>query len=248
MCYRDDCMKKVLKYFNETNTKLNLTDFITIFVILFFYAILSFHNLGSFTSIDTYYYPKKGDIITIELEDVDDIIKMKSYSGTLCANYEISTSIDGIEYKFIGDVNGNGAFSWDDKRLVSKAKFIKIFFLNDSSIGEIGFFNNKKEYINIKNITYLDKNIKELNDEKEKIPSKISYMNSSYFDEVYFARTAYEYANGMKVYEWTHPPLGKLIQAIPIFITHKMSPFNYRLMSNISGILMILVMYLFGKE
>ena len=73
-------------------------------------------------------------------------------------------------------------------------------------------------------------------------------MNTSYFDEVYFARTAYEYVENIPTYEWTHPPLGKLIQAIPIFITKHLSPFNYRLMGNISGILMIIIMYLFGKE
>ena len=73
-------------------------------------------------------------------------------------------------------------------------------------------------------------------------------MNSSYFDEVYFARTAYEYKEDIPTYEWTHPPLGKIIQAIPMFITNHLSPFNYRLMGNISGIMMIIIMYLFGKE
>ena len=239
---------KIINYFNEENSKLNIIDYITIFVILLIYSLISFCNLGSFTSIDTYYYPKKGNIITIELKKFDDIIKMKAYNGYCNADYEISTSEDGVVYKYIGTINGNGAFSWNDERILSKGKFIKIFFLDDSSLGEIAFYNNKKELIKIDNITYLDKNISELTDESSNIPNKISYMNSSYFDEVYFARTAFEYANGFKTYEWTHPPLGKLIQAIPIFITHKMSPFNYRLMGNISGILMILVMYLFGKE
>ena len=73
-------------------------------------------------------------------------------------------------------------------------------------------------------------------------------MNSSYFDEIYFARTAYEYANGLRAYEWTHPPLGKLLQAIPLKIFHQMAPFFYRLMGNIAGILMILVIYLFAKK
>ena len=35
--------------------------------------------------------------------------------------------------------------------------------------------------------------IQELNDEQQFVPIKRSYMNSTYFDEVYFARTAYEY-------------------------------------------------------
>ena len=56
-----------------------------------------------------------------------------------------------------------------------------------------------------------------------------------------------QYVHNLKITEWTHPPLGKLIQAIPIKITNKMTPFHYRLMSNISGILLIIVMYQFGK-
>jgi len=106
---------------------------------------------------------------------------------------------------------------------------------------------NSKDLIKIKNITYNEKKINTLTDEYNTIPTQISYMNSSYFDEIYFARTAYEYVNGIETYEWTHPPLGKLIQAIPIYITKNMTPFNYRLMGNISGIIMIIVMYSFGK-
>ena len=62
-------------------------------------------------------------------------------------------------------------------------------------------------------------------------------MNSSYFDEVYFPRTAYEHLHGIKAYEWTHPPLGKLIMSIPIAI-FGMTPFGYRMLGN---------MYIFAK-
>lgn len=72
-------------------------------------------------------------------------------------------------------------------------------------------------------------------------------MNSVYFDEVYFARSAYEYANNLEAYEWVHPPLGKLIQSIPLHFLG-MSPFSYRLMGNIAGIIMIFVMYVLGKN
>ena len=83
-------------------------------------------------------------------------------------------------------------------------------------------------------------------DEAELIPEQLSYMSSSYFDEVYFARDAYELKEGIPLYEWTHPPLGKIIQAIPILITNYFSPFLYRMMGNISGIIMLVVMYFYG--
>ena len=47
--------------------------------------------------------------------------------------------------------------------------------------------------------------------------------------------------------EWTHPPLGKLLMTIPIII-FGFSPFTYRLMGVIAGILMIPVIYILAKR
>jgi hypothetical protein len=69
-----------------------------------------------------------------------------------------------------------------------------------------------------------------------------SYMNSMYFDEIYHGRTAYEYLQGVKVYETTHPPLGKLILTIGIRI-FGMVPFGWRFM----GTLYIFLKNMFGK-
>lgn len=44
------------------------------------------------------------------------------------------------------------------------------------------------------------------------------YLNSTYFDEIYHARTAYEHLHGMSAYEWTHPPLGKVTMMLGIQI------------------------------
>jgi hypothetical protein len=46
-------------------------------------------------------------------------------------------------------------------------------------------------------------------DEADVIPDSSSYLNSSYFDEIYHARTAWEHLNRIWPYEISHPPLGK---------------------------------------
>ena len=84
-------------------------------------------------------------------------------------------------------------------------------------------------------------------DEQIEVPERRSYMNSTYFDEIYFARTAYEYANNLEAYEWVHPPLGKLIQAVPIQL-FGMAPFFWRLGGNICGIMMIPIVYALAKR
>lgn len=241
-------MKKIKEILNEENNKLNIKDYLILIFIVLIYTIISFINLGNTISPNTFFKIESTNQVVIELKQADDIIRMKIFNGNENAKYQIYTSLDGKNYKYINDYEGKGVFSWQSEKILSKGKYIKLLFLDDSSIGEIAFYNNKKEKIKIDEVLYKNKKVSSLTDEQKTIPQKISYMNSSYFDEIYFARTAYEYVNGIDTYEWTHPPLGKLIQAIPIYITKNMSPFNYRLMGNISGILLIIVMYIYGKE
>lgn len=239
-------MKKINKLLNEENSKLNIKDYILLGIILFIYSIISFINLGSMESPNTFLSIDSTKQIIIELKNSDYVATMKVFSGNRNSQYQIYTSLDNKTYKYINDFEGNGSFSWQNERILETAKYIKILFLDNSDIGEIAFYNNSQKKISIKKITYNNKKITTLTDEENTIPNEVSYMNSTYFDEIYFARTAYEYVNGIKTYEWTHPPLGKLIQAIPIYLTNYMSPFNYRLMGNIAGIIMIAIMYIYA--
>ncbi len=84
-------------------------------------------------------------------------------------------------------------------------------------------------------------------DEHELWASKATYMNSSYFDEIYHPRTALEHLNNVYPYEVSHPPLGKLIISIGIMI-FGMVPFGWRFMGTLFGVLMVPVLYLFLKN
>jgi len=75
----------------------------------------------------------------------------------------------------------------------------------------------------------------------------IDYMENTYFDEIYFVRTAQEYLHLQLPYEWTHPPLGKLIQAGGILI-FGFDPFGWRIMGVIFATLMIPLIYFLGKK
>jgi dolichyl-phosphate-mannose--protein O-mannosyl transferase len=243
-----EVMKKIRDFLNEDNKKLNKKDFIILGIIVLIYTIISFYRLGDTISPNTFYLANIDDELVIELNNPDDIIRMKIYNGYCNAFYSVYTSNDNINYDYVMDIEGSGAFSWDSNKILKKAKYLKLTFTSSSSLGEIALYNNSKEKISIKEITSNSNEIvTTLTDEEETIPTTLSHMNSSIFDEVYFARTAYEYVNNITIYEWTHPPLGKLIQAIPYYLTKHFSPFIYRLMGNISGILMLIVMYLFGK-
>lgn len=73
------------------------------------------------------------------------------------------------------------------------------------------------------------------------------WYNSTYFDEIYHARTAYEHLAGTVPYETTHPPLGKLIISLGILL-FGMTPFGWRFGGALAGVMMIPAIYLLAKQ
>ncbi len=88
---------------------------------------------------------------------------------------------------------------------------------------------------------------KGLFDEQEKYDPTESYRSGTYFDEIYHARTAYEFIHGLPTYEWTHPPLGKIIISIGVSI-FGMNPFGWRFMGTLFGVLMLPCIFLFARR
>jgi hypothetical protein len=84
-------------------------------------------------------------------------------------------------------------------------------------------------------------------DEQGFVPEHVNNMNSTYFDEIYHGRTAYEFIHHLGVYEWTHPPLGKSVISLGI-IMFGMTPFGWRFTGALFGVLMIPLMYILSKK
>lgn len=172
-----------------------------------------------------------------------------------------STPIDKTKYVDLGSATVDGAFYWEDLDIRQTTNDIIITneeASRDVQIGEVAIvdgdgnlvpadsFRVSKVYTN--GYTSGVQNISEANDEQNQVPKKGDYTNSIYFDEIYFAQTAWQFHEHKAGYETTHPPLGKLIQSIPMFITGKMTPFNWRVMGVIAGIIVIIVMYFIAYE
>ncbi len=159
-------------------------------------------------------------------------------------NYTLLGSIDGETYTEITKMEDSSVFLWSDTELNTTLQYLKIVSEQGGSyIGEVQLYDQYGEKIQTVAATETSKT---LVDEASTVPGVISYMNSTYFDEIYFARSAYEYIHNIQVLEWVHPPVGKLIQMIPILFLG-MNTFAYRLMGNIAGILMIPVLYCLAK-
>lgn len=88
--------------------------------------------------------------------------------------------------------------------------------------------------------------IMQLFDEPHTVPEEPDYYNSTYFDEIYHARTGYEHLHGIHPYETSHPPLGKLFMSLGIWL-FGMTPFGYRFFGALIGVLMLPILYITAK-
>jgi len=221
-------------------------DWIIVGILVLVYSILAFSKLGTVTNPQTFLeFPNSEAEATIEIEgDAQEISKIRHYAGEEVGSYKILGSTDGETYTEITTMTDESVFLWSDTEINASLKYLKIVSLQGGSyIGEIQLYDQYAEKVSAK---AKGERSKLLVDEQETVPGVISYMNSTYFDEIYFARSAYEYLNNMQVIEWVHPPLGKLIQMIPVMFLG-MNTFAYRLMGVLAGILMIPVLYIFAK-
>ena len=240
-------MEKLKKLLNEKTIKMTKIDYIIIGIIIALYSILSFINLGTLKNPQTFCYLGNDKTLVFELTEKTNITGVKFYSGDIAGQYVIYGSLNNKDYDYITTLSSNGVFAWNDEIINTNVKYLKLLSISESYLGEVAFYNNK-QIINIKSVTKDNNKIKKVTDELETVPKQVSHLNSSYFDEIYFAQTAYDYKEKLEAYEWVHPPLGKMIQAIPVILFNKMSPFFYRLMGNIFGIFMLFIMYLLGKQ
>lgn len=234
-------MKKIITYFKNAISNQKVKDIIVLSIIIIVYSIVSFINLGSFSNPQTFsdIYSNKG--VTFELEK-ENVSKIRYFVGDREGSFKAYGSTDGISFSELGQMKGD-VLTWNDFQIDRSIKYLNIIGDNYGMLGEIQVYD---KFFNKIKAVGLSEGSEKLIDEPGTVPEEISYKNSAYFDEIYFATSAYEYANGKLATEWTHPHLGKIIQSIPVLV-FGMNPFTYRLMGNIAGILMIIVMYMFGK-
>ncbi len=74
-----------------------------------------------------------------------------------------------------------------------------------------------------------------------------TFPPEKYFDEIYYARAAEEYLTRKEIFEYTHPPLTKLIITLSTFMLGD-SGAGWRFLNLVVGALMILVLYVFAKR
>ncbi|HIJ59590.1 MAG TPA: phospholipid carrier-dependent glycosyltransferase [Nitrospirae bacterium] len=239
---------------NEFNSVINSKDILTMVLIAFLFSALYLHKLGDTKSPQTYWQPSaKGEGMFIDFNRVQDISKINYFYGITKGKIRIDSSDDFVNWQTITFIEPKGVFMWKSKDVNIKARYLSIITEEPSlMLYEIGLFDKSGNLIRgISPSTFVvmketKGSFRHLFDEQDLVPQRPSYLNSMYFDEIYFARTAYEHIHGIEPYENTHPPLGKLIMALSVKV-FSMSPFGWRFSSAIFGVFVVLLMYLMGK-
>ena len=235
----------------ERKAKLAVKDILLILLFMLLFAIAAFWRLGS-TRV-----PETCHILNFESEGSNEIVlgfeqdtyiaKMYVYLGytgrtVMSFSSQEDESNDWTVFKSNYEISDT--FAWNEILINRSVKTLGMVLTGNStaSIHEIVLVDAAGNRILPENATYYG----ELFDEQGLFPqgSRTSY-DQSMFDEVYHARTAYEFIHGLSIYENTHPPLGKTIIGIGIRI-FGMNPFGWRFMCVLLGTLMIPVVYLFA--
>ena len=228
------------------------------------YAVVAFWNLGdkespqSFVDMEgqsaVFSFPEKdsGDP-AVEAEDISGGMpaELLLFCGVGIGDYSIEVSDDQEGWYPVEVFSQDyvAVLKWHSVsvEMTRPWRYMRIHCKNGNPwLGEVAARNKEGQPM------MLSCDHTELTDEQDTVPSVLDYHNSSYFDEIYHARTAWEHLNGVWPYEISHPPLGKEILSIGILL-FGMTPFGWRFSGTLTGILMLPVMYrllrrLFGGE
>lgn len=224
-------------------------DLIIMLIITVIYSAIAFFNLGDMEAPQSgWTATQENEQYIFEFDKPVTIEKIWYYLGNYHNphfDFEILDE-NGAWVKVIEDFEMNSVFNWSDKEFstITSTTAVRMTSLStEASIWELTFVDSEGNYVTPSNSEVCPA----LFDETDIIPERESYLNGTYFDEIYHARTAWEFTQGLHTYEWTHPPLGKIFIMIGILL-FGMVPFGWRIAGTVFGIIMLPCIYIFAKK
>lgn len=233
--------------FLKESPRMSARDLVCAGIITLIYAAAAFWGLGDRQAPESFFeLSPSAASVTMQTEAPANAWQIRWYAGTDTGSFTAELSPDGV--------------SWSTLPVI-KQDYIAVLKWNTADIS--GGFENARYVrisargagVHIGEIALFDKNGVQLpltgggamTDEQELVPKRGTYMNSTYFDEIYHVRTAWEHIQNEKPYEITHPPLGKIMLSAGIRLWG-LNPFGWRFMGTLAGVLMLPLLYIFIKK
>lgn len=224
-----------------------------------FYSIFAFWNLGTIHCPETYWQPiEVYDSITFQLEDNPfDAIYWISGEGNnneneesyqIGANFQIIGSNDLENWEHITTLTNASFMEWQiNDGYIWDFKYIRIIANSKNVVlNEIGLRKaDHSGFINLKVIDFNENNpypAEALIDEQDCLVLEPTFVHSTYFDEIYHTRNAYEIAENQHLYASVHPLLGTSIIALAIKLIG-FNPLGWRIAGALFSLLMLPLFY-----
>ncbi len=227
---------------------LNRQDYINISILIFIFAFLAFFRLGNTYAPQSFYTTNtENRDIVLDFGEYTDIGSVSVFLGNLnTRHFSISAfnEVTGAWELINSDTTAESVFAWNKIDLNYRLRYLGIVATDEEAV------LNEMVFQKVDGTVILPVNSQEypeLFDEQDMFPEVKTYMTGTMFDEVYHGRTAYEFLHGLTTYETTHPHLGKILISLGVAI-FGMTPFGWRFMPVIFGIMILPLMYLFAKK
>ena len=247
--------------------KMSRRDVFPMLLIIAVYALVAFTGLGRNSNPQTFCsFEKKGQAVVFHTENTAGVGGVMYYTGLgSSGGYTLSFSADGRSWTDVPPESEEDTYSMEQGHAdlfkwfyretdFPEARYVRItadITRTDTvlELGEFCLYDTAGNAVDPRDIqiTTGPAGADCLFDEQSLVPAESTYLNSTYFDEIYHARTAYEHIRNMEPYEVSHPPLGKLIIAAGIEM-FGMTPFGWRFMGTLFGVAMLAILYIFIKN
>jgi len=227
-------------------------DSLSVLLITAAYALTAFAGLGDKHAPENFcQFTEQGSYALIELDAPTRLGSVRYYAGLHTGNYYLQVSANGAEYIDAATLEQGHAdvFKWCDADISSacgKVQYLRIVSDGPLWMGELALYDADGVRISADTLSY-PPGCDTLFDEQTLVPDTLRYTNSTYFDEIYHVRTAYEHIESESPYEISHPPLGKLLLGLGIRL-FGLNPFGWRFSGTLIGVLMLPALYLFLKK
>jgi len=217
------------------------------------YGVVAFLGLGDLKApVNRCEFPEWGSTVTIEFPETVRLSRLRWFSGVRTGRCYVYFSEDGVDAEQAGELVQDYVavlkwHDWEPELPGVPVKTLQLVADSPLDIAELAIYDTRGERVDPATLR-CSENAAPLFDEQSLVPEEgYSFRNSSYFDEIYHPRTAYEHIAGMRPYEITHPPLGKLILGLGIRL-FGMTPFGWRFSGALFGVLMLPVFYVLTKK
>ena len=233
--------------------ELNKQDFIVMSILFITCLVLSCYNLGASQIPSTSWSSSGTCKITLKLHSPMDISSLYALlSDGKTVEFSVFSGSPG-NWSYTTTFRGSGYFQWLKVDIERTSQHILLSFPGRSgNINEFLVTSNTEGIIDLESTVIIfdganPDGVENLFDEQRKLRLPITSFSQAYFDEIYFVRAAEDYIESREPYEWTHPPLGKLLIALGILFSG-FSPFGWRILCVFFSALMLPVTYIFSLK